>query len=126
MAFGGHARVDEDLRHRVLRRGRFLAQVRLAQRIDVVDRVVVADELEGVGYRLDEVFFADGGHGCSLNGPASFGTNASDRRTRRRDPRSDFPTKNFTIPGPWEFPREIHDPRRLVRGEMLAAESEER
>src|SRR5258706_11186646 len=62
MAFGGHARVDEDLRHRVLRGGRFLAQVRLVQRLDVVDRVVVADELEGVGYRLDEVFFADGGH----------------------------------------------------------------
>ena len=63
VALGGHARVDEDLRHRVLRRGRLLLLVRLPQVVDVVLRMVVADELEGVGDGLDEIFLADGGHG---------------------------------------------------------------
>src|SRR6185437_10297301 len=63
MPFRGHARVDEDLRHRVLRRRRRLALVRLPEVADVVLRMVVADELEGVGDRLDEVLLADHGHG---------------------------------------------------------------
>src|SRR5258706_16156975 len=59
-------------------------------------------------------------------GPAWIGTNASGRRTRRRDPRSDFSTQNFTIGRARKFAREIHDLRRFVRGEMLAAEGKQR
>src|SRR5690606_18692537 len=66
MALGAHARVDQDLRHRVLRRGRFLALVRGGEVPDVVDGVVVRDVLQGVGDALDEVFLLDGGHGCGL------------------------------------------------------------
>src|SRR6185503_13087514 len=58
--------------------------------------------------------------------PAWIGTNASGRRTRRRDPRSDFSTKNFTIAGTWKLAREIHDLRRLVCGQVRAAEREQR
>jgi hypothetical protein len=65
VALGRHAAVGEDLRDGVLRRGRLLALVSLAQRRDVVERVVVADELEGVGDGLDEIFLANrGGHGA--------------------------------------------------------------
>jgi hypothetical protein len=59
-----HAAVGQDLRDGILRRGRLLALVGLAQRRDVVERVVIADELEGIGDGLDQVFLADGGgHG---------------------------------------------------------------
>ena len=62
MALGAHARVDEDLRDRVLRRGRGLALVRLVEVLQVVGRVVVRDELERVGDGLDEIFLLDDGH----------------------------------------------------------------
>src|SRR5690606_29995198 len=42
---GAHARVDQDLRHRVLGRRRLLPLPGGGQRADVVDRVVVADVL---------------------------------------------------------------------------------
>ena len=63
MTFGGHARVDEDLRHRVLRRGRFLPLIGGPQVANVIGRVVIADELEGVGHRGDEVFLSNRRHG---------------------------------------------------------------
>src|SRR5690606_10582967 len=71
--FGAHARVDPDLRHRVLGRRRLLALVPRGQVPDVVHRVVIADVLQGVGDALDEVFLADLGHGgllgCGLRRP---------------------------------------------------------
>src|SRR5690606_33366453 len=59
VAFGAHARIDQDLRDRVLGRRRFLALVGGGEVPDVVDRVVVADVLEGVGDRLDQVVLLD-------------------------------------------------------------------
>ncbi len=55
-------RVGQDLRDRVLGGRGFLALVGFAQGLDVVQRVVVADVLEGVGDGLDQVFLFDGGH----------------------------------------------------------------
>ncbi|MNS71487.1 hypothetical protein D3C72_1048590 [compost metagenome] len=64
LAFGAHARIGQDLRHRVARGGAFLALVGARQVADVIDGMVVADELNAIGYRLDEVFFFnDDGHG---------------------------------------------------------------
>jgi hypothetical protein len=51
MAFGRHAAVGQDLGDGILGRWRFLALVGFAERLDVVERVVVADVLEGVGDR---------------------------------------------------------------------------
>ena len=45
-------------RHRVRRGRRRLATVRFGQRADIVDRVVVADELESVRDARDQVDFA--------------------------------------------------------------------
>ena len=59
MAFRAHARIGEDLRDRVLRRRRLLGVVGRAERLDVVERVVVGDELQRVGDALDEVLLAD-------------------------------------------------------------------
>ena len=43
--------------------------INAAQRGDVVERMVIADELEGIGDRLDEVFLLDGlAHGVPLWG----------------------------------------------------------
>src|SRR5260370_1760554 len=50
---------------------------------------------------------------------------ASDRGTRGRDLRSDFPTQNLTIASAREFPREVNDLRRLVGREVLARKVEE-
>src|SRR5690606_35567359 len=53
--FRAHPRIDQDLRHRVLGGGRFLALPGGGEAADVIDRVVVADVLEGVGDGLDQV-----------------------------------------------------------------------
>jgi hypothetical protein len=53
VALGAHPRVGEDLRDRVLRRRRFLGGVGVAERLDVVERVVVGDVLQRVGDALD-------------------------------------------------------------------------
>src|SRR5258708_7007771 len=50
---------------------------------------------------------------------------ASNRGTRGRDLRGDFPTQNFTIASAREFLREVNDLRRLVGGEGLARKVEE-
>src|SRR5688572_23953035 len=68
MALGAHARVGEDLRDRVLRRGRLLALIGAAQRADVVRRVVVGDELQRVGDALHEVGPLDRRHWCGAEG----------------------------------------------------------
>ena len=65
VALGAHPRVDQNLRDGVLGGRAFLALVGLRQRLDVIDRMVVADVLEGVGDALDKVFLANGGHGIS-------------------------------------------------------------
>ena len=59
MALGAHARVDQDLRHRVARGGRLLFLVGARQALDEVDRVVVGDVLQRVGDALDEVVLLD-------------------------------------------------------------------
>ncbi|MCY1529424.1 hypothetical protein D9M68_645680 [compost metagenome] len=64
LAFRAHARVGQDLGHRIARGRAFLALVGAGEVADVVHRMVVADELDPVGDRLDEVFFFDDdGHG---------------------------------------------------------------
>ena len=63
MAFGAHARIGEDLRDRVLRRRRLLGRVGVAERLDVVERMVVGDVLQRVGDALDEVLLLDRRHG---------------------------------------------------------------
>jgi hypothetical protein len=68
MALGAHARVDQDLRHRVLRRGRLLQLPGAGQVGDEVLRVVVADVLKGIGDGLDEIGLLDGGHGTIILG----------------------------------------------------------
>jgi hypothetical protein len=62
MAFGGHAGVGQDLGDGVLGSGAFLAIIGFAERLDVVQRVVVTDVLESIGDGLDQVFLFDGGH----------------------------------------------------------------
>src|SRR5690606_35632357 len=68
VALGAHARVDQDLRHRVAGGGRCLALVSGGEVPDVVDGVVVRDVLQGVGDALDEVFLLDGSHGGDHGG----------------------------------------------------------
>ena len=63
MTLRAHARVDEDLRHGILRRTGLLPFVGLGQGADEVGRVVVGDVLEGVGDALDQVVLLDRGHG---------------------------------------------------------------
>ncbi len=130
VALGGHARVDEDLRHGVLRGGRLLALVRRPQVADVVLGVVVADELEGVGDRLDEVFLADGGH-WSLSGRRNREGRAQWITRRQAKGRAVAIrgvislTENFTIARARQIVREVHDLRGLVGRELLAPEGEE-
>ena len=59
-----HARVDQDLRHGVAGSRRFFAQVGLMHGLDEIDRVVVGDELQGIGDALDQVVLLDHGHGA--------------------------------------------------------------
>jgi hypothetical protein len=66
VAFSAKARIGEDLRDGVLRRGRLLSLVRAAERADVVGRVVVGDELQRVGDALDEIRLLDGSDGGYL------------------------------------------------------------
>ncbi|CRQ72479.1 hypothetical protein PAERUG_E16_London_17_VIM_2_04_14_02080 [Pseudomonas aeruginosa] len=64
VAGGAHARVDQDLRHGVAGSRRFFAQVGLMHGLDEIDRVVVGDELQGIGDALDQVVLLDHGHGA--------------------------------------------------------------
>jgi hypothetical protein len=62
MPFGAHAAVGQNLGDGVFGGRALLALVGSAERLDVVQRVIVADVLEGVGDALDEVFLLDGCH----------------------------------------------------------------
>src|SRR5690606_329264 len=75
------------------RRG-FLALVRGGEVADVVDRVVVADVLERVGDRLDQVVLLDDGHGWLAAG----GGNAHFRRAARPDPAPAGPRADRSVP----------------------------
>jgi hypothetical protein len=69
VAFGAHARIGQDLRDRVLRRRGLLALVGTTEGADVVRRVVVGNELQGVGDALHQVLAADDGrHDRGLTG----------------------------------------------------------
>src|SRR5438445_7876795 len=62
---------------------------------------------------------------CLMTVMGFFQAKASGRGTRGGDLRSDIPTQNFTIVGARKIPREVDHLRRLVRGEVLAAEREQ-
>jgi hypothetical protein len=62
VAFGTHAAVGENLGDRIPGGRALLALVSGAERLDVVERMIVADVLECVGNALDEVFLLDRGH----------------------------------------------------------------
>src|SRR5207248_6470986 len=62
LALRAHARVGEDLRDRILRRRRLLGRVCRAERLDVIQRVVIRNVLQGVGDAVDEIALADYGH----------------------------------------------------------------
>ncbi len=64
MPRGAHARVDQDLRHRVAGSRRLFAQVRLVHGLDEVDGVVIGNELQSVGNALYQVVLLDQGHGA--------------------------------------------------------------
>src|SRR5581483_12042173 len=65
--FGAHAAVGENLSDRILRGRTLLELVGPPERGDVVERMVVADVLQGVGYALDEIFLFNDRH-CWLDG----------------------------------------------------------
>ena len=75
VALGAHARVDEDLGHGVFGGGGGFELVGAGEVGDVVDGVVVADVLEGVGYGLDQVVLFDGCHGSVRKEVAAFSLN---------------------------------------------------
>src|SRR5699024_6352516 len=83
VAFGAHARIDQDLRHRVLRRRRLLALVRGGEVPDVIHRVVIADVLQRVGDGLDEVLLPDHGGGLAHGWPMLADTAAYFNRSPR-------------------------------------------
>ena len=60
--FGAHPAVGQDLRDRVLRRRALFRLVGIAQRADIIHRVVIADELQRVGDAVDQIVLADGHH----------------------------------------------------------------
>ena len=68
MAFGGHARVGQNLSDRVFGGWVFFTLIGFAQGFDVVQRVVVADVLESIGDGLDKIFLLDRAHGFSRAG----------------------------------------------------------
>src|SRR3546814_9087917 len=59
MPLGAHAAVRQYLRHRILGGGRHLAGIGRAQSADIIHRVEIADILESVGDRLDQIVLAD-------------------------------------------------------------------
>ncbi len=63
MTLRAHARVDEDLRHGILRGRILLPFVGGVHGLDEVERMIVGDELKGVGDALDQVVLLDRGHG---------------------------------------------------------------
>jgi hypothetical protein len=66
MPFGAHAAIGQDLRDGVLRGRTLLEFIGAAKRLDIVERMVIADVLQRVGDALDQVFLLDDGLGCWL------------------------------------------------------------
>jgi hypothetical protein len=66
VAFGAHARIDQDLRHRVPSGGRLFFFIRTRQVLNEIDRVVVGNVLQTVGNTLDKVVLLDDCHYASL------------------------------------------------------------
>ena len=64
MAFCTHTAIDQNLRHRIFGRRVFFFLISLVQSLNVVFRMVVADELESIENTLDKVFLLDDGHDC--------------------------------------------------------------
>ena len=62
VALGAHARVGQYLRNRILGRGRLLAFIGAAEVGEVVLRMIIADELQGIGDAPDQIFLLDGCH----------------------------------------------------------------
>src|SRR5690606_2495918 len=63
LAFSAHARVRQDLGNRILGCRALFALIGACQVLDVISRMVVADELHGIRDGLNEVvFFDEGGH----------------------------------------------------------------
>src|SRR3546814_4540842 len=62
MAFGAHPAVGEDLRDRVLGRRALFSLIGIAQRTDIIHRMVVADVLQRIGYGCDHIGFTDYRH----------------------------------------------------------------
>ena len=67
--FGAHPAVGQDLRDRILGCRALLCLVGLAQRADVIHRVVVGDELQRVGHAFDEIIFANYRHVAHRRAP---------------------------------------------------------
>ena len=63
MPLRAHARVGEYLRHRILGRRRFFTLIGRRQRVDVVRRMVIGDELQGISDAVYEILLTDDGHG---------------------------------------------------------------
>ena len=61
MAFCTHPRIGQNLCDCILCRRTLLDRVGLREVADVVRRVVIADELERIGHRLDEVVLVNRG-----------------------------------------------------------------
>ncbi len=59
---GTHPAVGQDLCDRILRCGSLLGSIGIAQRTNVIHRVVVGYKLQRIGHAFDQVFFADRYH----------------------------------------------------------------
>jgi hypothetical protein len=66
MALCAHSTVREDLRNRILCSRALLAIMGSPERLDIVKRVVVADELECISNALDEIFLTNWAHDVSF------------------------------------------------------------
>ncbi len=62
MAFGAHARVDQDLRDGVARGGRLFLLVGRGEALNEIDRVVVGNILQSVCNTLDKIVLLDDCH----------------------------------------------------------------
>jgi hypothetical protein len=66
MALRAHAGIGEDLRDGIAGGGRLFMPIRFAKGPDVIEGVIVRDELESVGYAVNDVLLPDHGHGFSV------------------------------------------------------------
>src|SRR5471032_2888551 len=74
MTFRAHAAVRQDLRNGVFRGRTLFEFVRAAERLDVVERMVIADVLQRIRNALNQVFLLDDCHGLNVWGRGVIGT----------------------------------------------------